>query len=88
MLIPVYLVFNSHKFYTLVLPDEGYAFFKNFSQKNVLIVHDYREVFSRNNQIKILFLKNFNKNLFPSKIYKKPSIKIFIYQFSKNIHNT
>ncbi len=86
LIIPFYLIFNSHKFYTLVMPEEGYAFLRifSFSRKNILIVHDYRKIFSNNNLIKFkekvkqiyidinfLFSKKFNKIIVPSNFTKK-----------------
>ena len=84
-LIPFYLILNSHRFYTLVLPEEGYAFlrFFSFAKKNIIIIHDYRKIFSKNNvitlnerikqfylDINFIFIKKFFKIIVPSKFTK------------------
>ena len=85
-LIPFYLILNSHRFYTLILPEEGYAFlrFFSFAKKNIIIIHDYRKIFSKNNNINLnerikqfyldinfIFIKKFFKIIVPSKFTKE-----------------
>ena len=85
-LIPFYLIINSHKFYTLILPEEGYAFlrFFSFSKKNIIIIHDYRKIFSKNHNINLkekikqfyldinfIFIKKFFKIIVPSNFTKE-----------------
>ena len=56
--LPIYLLFNSRKFDSVLYPEEGFAFLRifSFSKKNNVIVHDFRKIFNQNN--KILLVKN------------------------------
>ena len=90
LLIPIYLIFNSYKFKTVILPEEGYAFLVIFSlaKKNKIIIHDYRRIFSIHHKIKLkekikqlylninfFFLNKFKKIIVPSKFTKKLILK-------------
>lgn len=84
--LPIFLIFNSHKFDAVIYPEEGFAFLRlfSFSKKNKLIIHDYRKAFNIKYKIKInekfkqiylnfnfLFINQFNKIIVPSEFTKK-----------------
>ena len=79
--LPIYLLFNSRKFDSVLYPEEGFAFLRifSFSKKNNVIVHDFRKIFNQNNKIlfgekikqiylniNYFFLLKFNKVIAPS----------------------
>ncbi len=90
IILPIYLIFNSFKFNTLILPEEGYAFLKlfSFTKKNVIIIHDYRKNFVLYNKVKIkenfkqfylnlnfLFINSYDSIIVPSKFTKNQITK-------------
>ena len=88
--IPFFLIVNSHKFHSVVYPEEGYAFLRifSFSKKNNIIVHDYRKIFNIKYKVKTkekvkqiyldtnyLFFNKFSKIICPSNFTKNLIIK-------------
>ena len=90
IILPLYLIFCSNKFNSLVIPEEGYIFLRlfSFSKKNTIIIHDYRKSFVKSNKVKFnekikqfyldinfLFLREYSNIVVPSHFTKNQLTK-------------
>ena len=90
IILPFFLILNSSKYNTLIIPEEGYMFLRlfSFAKKNIVIIHDYRNEFSKNYKTKLnekikqlylninfIFLNRYKIIISPSKFTKNHLIK-------------